>query len=78
MGADPAAAPELATRLPRVDDRRVLDGILRVLRTGSPWHDLPERYGPSRTVYNPLKPLRPASGHKAAVPRLLAAGPAVR
>lgn len=36
----------------RVDDRRVLDGIFWVLRTGSPWRDLPERYGPYTTVYN--------------------------
>ncbi|WP_338608742.1 IS5 family transposase [Pelagibacterium nitratireducens] len=35
-----------------VDDRRVLNGIFWVLRTGSPWRDLPERYGPSTTVYN--------------------------
>jgi len=37
---------------PRVDDRRVLNGIFWVLRTGSPWRDLPERYGPYTTVYN--------------------------
>ena len=36
----------------RVDDRRVLNGIFWVLRTGSPWRDLPARYGPSTTVYN--------------------------
>lgn len=36
----------------RVDDRRVLNGIFWVLRTGSPWRDLPDRYGPSTTVYN--------------------------
>jgi transposase len=36
----------------RVDDRRVLDGIFYVLRTGIPWRDLPERYGPYTTVYN--------------------------
>ena len=36
----------------RVDDRRVLNGILWVLRTGAPWRDLPERYGPRTTVYN--------------------------
>lgn len=32
----------------RQDDRR----IFYVLRTGSPWRDLPERYGPYTTVYN--------------------------
>lgn len=36
----------------RVDDRRVLNGIFYVLRTGTPWRDLPERYGPYTTVYN--------------------------
>jgi transposase len=36
----------------RVDDRRVINGIFYVLRTGSPWRDLPARYGPTTTVYN--------------------------
>jgi transposase len=36
----------------RVDDRRVIDGIFYILRTGAPWRDLPERYGPRTTVYN--------------------------
>ena len=36
----------------RVDDRRVLNGILWVLRSGAPWRDLPERYGPYTTCYN--------------------------
>lgn len=36
----------------RVDDRRVLNGILWRLRTGAPWADIPERYGPHMTCYN--------------------------
>ena len=36
----------------RVDDRKVLNGIYWRLRTGSPWADIPERYGPSTTCYN--------------------------
>ena len=36
----------------RVDDRRVLNGILWVLRSGAPWRDLPEHYGPYTTCYN--------------------------
>eukprot|EP00752_Nemacystus_decipiens_P000559 g559.t1 len=36
----------------RHDDRRVLNGIFYILRTGSPWRDLPERYGPYTTAYN--------------------------
>jgi len=35
-----------------VDDRRVLNGIFYVVRTGCPWRDLPERYGPYTTCYN--------------------------
>lgn len=33
------------------DHRQVLNGILWKLRTGAPWRDLPDRYGPWRTVY---------------------------
>lgn len=36
----------------RVDDRRVLNSIIRVLRSGAPWRDLPERYGPRTTCCN--------------------------
>lgn len=36
----------------RVDDRKVLNGIFWRLRTGSPWADIPERYGPPTTCYN--------------------------
>ena len=44
--------PNKSRGVPRVDDRRVLNGIFYVLRTGSPWRDLPERYGAYTTVYN--------------------------
>lgn len=37
---------------PRLDDRRVLNAIFFVLRTGTPWRDLPGRYGPPTTAYN--------------------------
>jgi transposase len=30
----------------RVDDRRIINAIFYILRTGSPWSDLPDRYGP--------------------------------
>ena len=35
-----------------MDDRRVLNGIFWILRSGAPWRDLPERYGPYTTCYN--------------------------
>ena len=47
-----AAAAKQAARVPRVDDRVVLNGIYWRLRTGSSWADIPERYGPYTTCYN--------------------------
>ena len=38
------------TGRPSLDHRRVINGILWILRTGAPWRDLPERYGPWQTV----------------------------
>ncbi len=44
--------PRKSRGVPRVEDRRVLNGIFWRLRTGSPWADIPERYGPATTCYN--------------------------
>ena len=44
--------PNKPRGIPRVDDRRVLNGIFWVLRSGAPWRDLPETYGPRTTCYN--------------------------
>jgi transposase len=44
--------PNKPRGVPRVDDRRVLNGIFWMLRSGAPWRDLPERYGPRTTCYN--------------------------
>ena len=38
--------------VPRVDDRRVLSGILFVIRNGLRWRDAPAGYGPHKTIYN--------------------------
>ena len=38
------------TGRPGKDHRTVINGILWVLRTGAPWRDLPERFGPWATV----------------------------
>src|SRR5512135_1724702 len=43
----PAEKPE--TGRPNEDSRRILNGILWIHRTGAPWRDLPERYGPVGT-----------------------------
>ena len=37
---------------PRVDDRRVISGILHILKTGGRWRDVPPEYGPAKTIYN--------------------------
>lgn len=37
---------------PRVDDRRVLSGIVYVIRNGLMWRDAPAAYGPHKTLYN--------------------------
>lgn len=37
---------------PRVDDRRVLSGIIFVNRNGLRWRDAPREYGPHKTLYN--------------------------
>lgn len=44
--------PNKPRGVPRVDDRRVLNGILWRFRSGAPWVEIPERYGPSTTCYN--------------------------
>ncbi|MBW9073045.1 IS5 family transposase (plasmid) [Agrobacterium tumefaciens] len=44
--------PNKPRGVPRVDDRRVLNGILWRFRTGSPWSEVPERYGRPTTCYN--------------------------
>jgi transposase len=44
--------PNKVRGVPRADDRRVLNGIFWRLRTGAPWADIPERYGPHMTCYN--------------------------
>src|SRR5271168_4444350 len=37
---------------PRVDDRRVISGIIFVIRNGLRWRDAPPAYGPHKTLYN--------------------------
>jgi len=38
--------PNKPRGIPRVDDRRILNGMFWVLRSGAPWRDLPDGYGP--------------------------------
>ena len=42
----------LSHGIARVDDRRVLSGIIYVIRNGLQWRDAPTTYGPHKTLYN--------------------------
>jgi transposase len=44
--------PNKPRGVPRANDRRVLNGIFWVLRSGAPWRDLPDSFGPYTTCYN--------------------------
>ena len=42
----------LSHGVPRVDDRRVVSGIVYVIKHGLQWKDAPKDYGPHKTLYN--------------------------
>ena len=42
----------LSHGVPRVDDRRVVSGIVFVIKNGLRWRDAPKEYGPHKTLYN--------------------------
>ena len=44
--------PNKVRGVPRVDDRRVISGIIHVLQSGCRWRDAPAVYGPYKTLYN--------------------------
>jgi len=46
------ALPRDTRGVPRVDDRRVISGIVHVLQSGCRWKDAPKSYGPHKTLYN--------------------------
>jgi transposase len=50
--------PNKPRGVPRVDDRHLINGILWRFRTGSPWPDVPERYGPAKRFFSKLKQFR--------------------
>lgn len=54
--------PNKVRGVARVDDRRVLNGIFWRLRTGAPWADIPDRYGPHTTCVNRFNRWRKAGG----------------
>lgn len=44
--------PQDTRGVKRVDDRRVISGIVHVLQSGCRWTDAPAEYGPHKTLYN--------------------------
>jgi transposase len=47
--------PNKPRGVPRVNDRRVLNGIFWILRSGAPWRDLPDNFGPYTTCYSTMR-----------------------
>ncbi len=47
--------PNKPRGVPRVDDRRVISGIIFCLKRGYRWSDVPAEYGPAKTLYNRYK-----------------------
>jgi len=47
--------PNKPRGVPRVDDRRVLSGIIFCIQRGYRWSDVPPEYGPAKTLYNRWK-----------------------
>jgi len=45
----------LSHGVPRVDDRRVISGIIFVIRNGLRWRDVPADYGPPKQAFSPLR-----------------------
>jgi transposase len=58
----------------RVDDRRVISGIVHVLKSGCRWCDCPPDYGPPTTIYNRFVRWRGAVSGKTCSGNLLGAG----
>jgi transposase len=42
----------LSHEIPRVDDRRIVSGIIYIIKHGLMWRDAPKAYGPHKTICN--------------------------
>jgi transposase len=49
---EPRLPPQRGNGRPYRDHRTMLNAWFWILNTGSPWRDLPERFGPWKTAYN--------------------------
>jgi transposase len=59
---------------PSLDNRRVLEGIVWIARTGAPWRDLPERFGKWNTVWRRFARWRDAGIFDCILEALVASG----
>ena len=66
--------PKDTRGVPRVDDRRVISGIVHVLKSGCRWKDAPGDYGPPKTLYNRFVRWRAKGVWQEAFAALAAAG----
>lgn len=69
MVEDTVSLPQPMGR-PRRDDRQMLNGIFWILCSGAKWRDLPERYGPWKTVYDRFRLWRDDGTFEAVLERL--------
>lgn len=53
----------------RVDDRRVVSGIVFVIKNGLRWRNAPRGYGPHKTIYNRGPAAQPPSRCQACPPK---------
>lgn len=66
---DIASPPQRMGR-PRHDDREMFNGLFWILCSGAKWRDLPERYGPWKTVYQRFRRWRDNATFARILPRL--------
>ncbi len=64
--------PNKVRGVPRVDDRKVISGIIHVIRYGLMWRDAPACYGPHKTPLQPLRALEQGRGVRPYLPETLA------
>ena len=60
--------PNKVRGVPRVDDRKVISGIIHVIRSALMWRDAPACYGPHKTLYNRFVQLEQGRGVRSYLP----------
>jgi transposase len=71
---EPLLPPHAKEGKPRADDRRTIDAMLYVLKTGIPWNDLPKEYGDDVTAWRRLRDWNDLGVWKRIMDELIARG----